>query len=168
MENKVRQSKFQKIINDLKSGEKFSLISFVNRDDSDESLRNIIINALETGDIRNLDYEFDGGNINLAYKSVEELVYSLELKREYPIINLYKATGSLNPIINYRDGQTLAYDSVNKKLVFNNHGEEMRFEVGDNNFSTAITVATEMSKFKLSPDPGIIIEILDDIKENQI
>ena len=122
------------------------------------------MSALETGDIRNLDYEFNGGNINLAYKSVEELVYSLELKREYPIINLYKATGSLNPIIVYRKGQTLSCDLENKKLIFNNNGEIIEFSIGNNNYSTAILVATEISRFKLSPDPSIIVEILDKIK----
>ncbi len=164
MEDKVRISKFEKIITALKAGEKFDLIDIVNKDKSDEKLRNTILSALETGDIRNLDYEFNGGNINLAYKSVEELVYSLELKREYPIINLYKATGSLNPIIVYRKGQTLSCDLENKKLIFNNNGEIIEFNIGNNNYSTAISVATEISRFKLSPDPSIIVEILDKIK----
>lgn len=164
MEDKVRISKFEKIITALKAGEKFDLIDIVNKDKSDEKLRNTILSALETGDIRNLDYEFNGGNINLAYKSVEELVYSLELKREYPIINLYKATGSLNPIIVYRKGQTLSCDLENKKLIFNNNGEIIEFSIGNNNYSTAISVATEISRFKLSPDPSIIVEILDKIK----
>ncbi|MFR5266668.1 hypothetical protein [Clostridium sp.] len=164
MEDKVRISKFEKIITALKAGEKFDLIDIVNKDKSDEKLRNTILSALETGDIRNLDYEFNGGNINLAYKSVEELVYSLELKREYPIINLYKATGSLNPIIVYRKGQTLSCDLENKKLIFNNNGEIIEFSIGNNNYSTAILVATEISRFKLSPDPSIIVEILDKIK----
>ena len=164
MEDKVRISKFEKIITALKAGEKFDLIDIVNKDKSDEKLRNTILSALETGDIRNLDYEFNGGNINLAYKSVEELVYSLELKREYPIINLYKATGSLNPIIVYRKGQTLSCDLENKKFIFNNNGEIIEFSIGNNNYSTAISVATEISRFKLSPDPSIIVEILDKIK----
>lgn len=164
MEDKVRISKFEKIITALKAGEKFDLIDIVNKDKSDEKLRNTILSALETGDIRNLDYEFNGGNINLAYKSVEELVYSLELKREYPIINLYKAIGSLNPIIVYRKGQTLSCDLENKKLIFNNNGEIIEFNIGNNNYSTAISVATEISRFKLSPDPSIIVEILDKIK----
>lgn len=164
MEDKVRISKFEKIITALKAGEKFDLIDIVNKDKSDEKLRNTILSALETGDIRNLDYEFNGRNINLAYKSVEELVYSLELKREYPIINLYKATGSLNPIIVYRKGQTLSCDLENKKLIFNNNGEIIEFSIGNNNYSTAILVATEISRFKLSPDPSIIVEILDKIK----
>ena len=164
MEDKVRISKFEKIITALKAGEKFDLIDIVNKDKSDEKLRNTILSALETGDIRNLDYEFNGGNINLAYKWVEELVYSLELKREYPIINPYKATGSLNPIIVYRKGQTLSCDLENKKLIFNNNGEIIEFSIGNNNYSTAILVATEISRFKLSPDPSIIVEILDKIK----
>lgn len=164
MEDKVRISKFEKIITALKAGEKFDLIDIVNKDKSDEKLRNTILSALETGDIRNLDYEFNDGNINLAYKSVEELVYSLELKREYPIINLYKATGSLNPIIVYRKGQTLSCDLENKKLIFNNNGEIIEFNIGNNNYSTAISIATEISRFKLSPDPSIIVEILDKIK----
>lgn len=163
MEDKVRISKFEKVITALKAGEKFDLIDIVNRDSSDEKLRNTILSALETGDIRNLDYEFDGGNINFAYKSVEELVYSLELKREYPIINLYKATKSLNPIIIYRKGQDLSCDLENKKLIFNNNGTNIEFNIGNNNYSTAISVATEISGFKLSPDPSMIVEILDEI-----
>lgn len=164
MDSRIKVKRFENIINSLKAGEKFTLIDVVNIDKSDERLREMIIVTLSSGDIRNLDYEFKGGNINLAFKSVEELFYSLELKREYAVINLYKAIGSLDPIIIYREGQSLACDIEANKLIFNNHGEKISFNIKENNYSTAIEVSTEMSKFKLSPDPAIIVEILDSIK----
>lgn len=161
MQEEVRIIKFEKLINDLKNGERFSLIDVVNREETDERLRNILLNVLETGDIRNLDYEFDGGNINLAYKSAEELVYSLELKREYPIIILYKATGSLDPMIVYRDNQQLSCDLKRKKIIFKNYNEIVEFDMQKNNIDTALEVSTYMSTFKLSPDPSVILELLN-------
>lgn len=163
MQEEVRIIKFENLIKSLKNGDKFTLIDVVNRDQTDERLRSILLNVLETGDIRNLDYEFDGGNINLAYKSAEELVYSLELKREYPVIILYKATGSVDPIIVYREGQELSCDLENKKIIFKNNGENIVFDILKNKVDIALKVSTEISKYKLSPDPGVILEILNEI-----
>lgn len=165
MQEKERINKFAKLIEELKNGKEFTLIKVVNRDETDEVLRNMIINVLETGDIRNLDYEFDGGNINLAYRSVEDLVYSLILKRECPVINLYKATKSINPVIIYRENQKLSYDKEKNKLIFRIDDKEIIFDVFDNIYTTAVKATTEMSRFKMSPDPSIIIEFLEDINK---
>lgn len=159
-----RAGKFQVIIDRLKNGEQFDLIDVVNRDTKDERLRNILLEVMQTGDIHLLDYEFDGGNINLAYKSAEELLYSLELKREYPVINLYKATGSLMPFIVYRKGITLGLDKANKQIIFDHKGEIIKIDLKKNVVDTALEIATEISRFKLSPDPSIILEVLREIE----
>ncbi|MGL4763120.1 MAG: hypothetical protein ACRCWG_16985 [Sarcina sp.] len=158
-----RAGKFQVIIDGLKRGDKFDLIDAINRDKTDERIRNILLMVMETGDIHHLDYEFDGGNVNLAYKSAEELLYSLELKREYPVINLYKATGSLMPFIVYRSGITLSFDKENNKIIFNHKGEIIELEARKNVVDTALDIATEISRFKLSPDPSMILEVLREV-----
>ncbi|MGL4450014.1 MAG: hypothetical protein ACRCTZ_02345 [Sarcina sp.] len=159
-----RAGKFQVIIDGLRNGEKFDLIDVVNRDENDKRLRSILLEVMQTGDIHLLDYEFDGGNINLAYKSAEELLYSLELKREYPVINMYKATGSLMPFIVYRGGVTLSFDKENNKIIFDHKGEVIELMARKNVVDTALDIATEISKFKLSPDPSIILEVLREIQ----
>ena len=163
MQDGVRAIKFQKVIDSLKNGDRNSLIEVVNRDETDDRFRDILLSVIETGDIRNLDYEFDGGNVNLAYKSAEELLYSLELKKEYPVIILYKATGCIDPMIVYRDNQTLSCDLEKRQLIFKNHGEEIIQEIGTNKTDAAISMATKMSAFKLSPDPSVILEVLNEI-----
>lgn len=163
----MRVDERPKIMSDLcerlRANEEFDLINAVNRDKDDKKLREMLIKVIETGDIAFLDYEFDGGNLNLAYKSAEELIHSVAGRREYPTVIMYKATGSLNPCIVYKGNNTLSYNKETNTMIFNNNGNEIIVEGKNNHIDTALKVTTVMSAYKISPDPSVIIEILNEI-----